>query len=169
MTSRALAALNLPKLASLVDAARDVERLVMRASQRFRAFSIGLFAVIPSEAHWAEPSVAELTSLRGAFIKDLRGAISQALRELLRMTQRILAKDAGRNCSDRGTGTALAQSNMPKAASPPGSRSPPDRPLAGVRPVKAIAGLVITTTFRRRSWGTCGGAVRLRRSRLGQS
>ena len=45
----------------------------------------------------------------------------------------------------------------------------PDRPLAGVRPVKAVAGLVIAKAFRRRSWGTCGGAVRLRRSRLGQS
>jgi hypothetical protein len=38
---------------------------------------------------------------------------------------------------------AIAASNMPKAASPAESRSSPDRPLAGVRPVKAIAGLVI--------------------------
>jgi hypothetical protein len=49
-----------------------------------------------------------------------------------------------------------------------GARSAPDRPLAGVRPVKALA-LWVREDARRRSWGTCGGAARLRRSRPGQT
>jgi hypothetical protein len=50
---------------------------------------------------------------------------------------------------------------MPKAASPAESRSSPDRPLAGVRPVKAIAGLVIRDDLPQAKLGNlrrCGPA-----------
>jgi hypothetical protein len=46
----------------------------------------------------------------------------------------------------------------------------PDRPLAGSAPRKILAAMGPQgPTFRRRSWGTCGGTARLRRSRPGQS